>query len=137
MLPVQSLFSTAVAKRVTHATPRNIQQWVTGGLITPTVVGKKKAGYKWSFRDLVELRTLVALRREHKMSFAHLCQIATFLQEQSVDWTLTSLVVFGNDILWLNQEQWMSLLKLPGQLTLLRYDLAEAERDVRTALYAA
>jgi DNA-binding transcriptional MerR regulator len=135
MPTVQTLFNSTVAMHVTGASPKNIHLWVTRGIVTPTLIGKKKAGYRWSFRDLVALRIVATLRHEHNVSFESLRRIVAFLREHDMEWSLASVVIIGNDVFWIRDDQWISLMKQPGQLALIRYPIEYAERDVRQALY--
>ena len=131
---LQHLYSSPTAIKITGATKYHIEAWVTSGVITPTLVGKKKAGYRWSFRDLVQLRTLVQLRQQFNMTVKQLRRISATLKIYGGDFADTYLLVIGEDVMIADGERLISTLKQPGQLSFILYSLESNEREVRAAL---
>lgn len=131
---VQQLFTTKTALRVTGATRGNLDQWVVKGVVIPTRPGGPRAGHRWTFRDLVQIRTLVELRQAG-ITLAAVCQVAEYLRSYNEDFGSTFLLVMGGDVFIEHGDQLISALKNPGQLTIV-YALEKTASAVREALAA-
>jgi MerR HTH family regulatory protein len=130
---MQQLFSTKLTLKVTGATRRNLDNWVTEGVLVPTQAGRPRQGHRWSFRDLVQIRTIVELRQAG-ISLVSLRRVAVFLREYGGDFASTFLVVAGGDVFIAHDDQLISALKQPGQFAMVVYDLEHSENAVRQAL---
>ncbi len=136
-------YLSATAKHVTGITERQLTYWTMTGLIVPSVAsgargrqgGQEKR--RWSFSDLVGMKTISDLRRAG-VSLQALRKVGKLIASYGHTFADTYIVASGDDVLISTGEQMVSALRQPGQLALaVVYDLGRCAREVRTALKKA
>lgn len=92
------------ASRLTGVSVGQLKAWDRSGFLVPSF--RSADAYQpysriYSFRDVVALRVLNALRNEHKVSMQHLRKVAQRLAELGNDrWTATTLYVLGRRVVF-------------------------------------
>lgn len=98
-------FGEEHVERLTKLTRRQLRYWNRTGFFSPTYAeeDEKRKSYSrvYSFRDVVGLRTLGILRRDHNVSLQHLRQVAERLDHLKDDlWTKTTLYVLNKRVVF-------------------------------------
>lgn len=100
---VIAAFSGAQVERLTHLTTAQLRYWDKTGFFAPVYADEnRRTPYSriYSFKDVVGLRTLGLLRRQHNVSLQHLRQVAEKLSHLRDDlWTKTTLYVLNRRVI--------------------------------------
>ncbi len=100
---VISAFSEPQVERLTGLTTAQLRYWDKTGFFAPTYANEDRHNpYSriYSFKDVVGLRTLGLLRRQHNVSLQHLRQVAEKLTHLRDDlWTRTILYVLNQRVI--------------------------------------
>lgn len=139
-------YLSRVAQKVTGLSKRQLDYWARSGFVQPSIDAGARGGLggsalrRWSFRDLVALRTAGDLRRAG-VSLQALRKVAGFLQSHlGEDFSSTYLVALADDVYVVHgEEELISALRKPGQMSNLGffYNLEITETELRTALAEA
>ena len=128
--PVVRTYGVGEVERLTGLSRVTLHVWDRTGFIRPSVsLGGRGTGNrrKYSFADVVALRVAKGFR-EAGISVRALRKAAKYLRErEGVDNPFAEryLAVQGRDVVMIREDEAVSLLKRPGQYTmLLRFDLA-------------
>ncbi len=131
---------------MTRVTPKTLLNWRTRGILIPSVVTTSAvAPLLYSFRDLVAIRVLAALR-DSGIDPAGLKRVVEYLRQRkglSATDVLASTVLLtnGRDVYEVDGAISVSALQKPGQVVLHLVSLGplvtEIQRDARAALRAA
>jgi DNA-binding transcriptional MerR regulator len=102
MANVVQAFSEEHVARLTGLSKHQLRHWDRTGFFAPslaTVDRQENFGRVYSFRDLVSLRVLGALRKQFNVSLQHLRQVAQCLKHLGDDkWTKTVLYVLNKKV---------------------------------------
>ena len=100
---VVSVFGEAHVERLTGLTKAQLRYWDKIGFFAPDYAEEnRRAPYSrvYSFKNVVGLRTLGLLRRQHNVSLQHLRQVAERLSHLRDDlWTKTTLYVLDRRVI--------------------------------------
>ena len=101
---VVTAFSEANVERLTGLTSAQLRYWDKTGFFAPAYADEnRRTPYSriYSFKDVVGLRTLGLLRRQHNVSLQHLRQVAEKLSHLRDDlWTKTTLYVLNRRVIF-------------------------------------
>jgi uncharacterized protein (DUF433 family) len=117
-------FTLEQASRVTHIPERRIRYWDTTGILSPSLSNKEDRGaYSriYSFRDLVELRTIAELRDRFGVSLQRLRVVAERLRRHAdTPWSELRFYVSGCHLFFRDPDSDLLLSALnPGQIALI------------------
>lgn len=98
-------FGEEHVERLTKLTRNQLRYWDRTEFFSPTYAGEgdQRSPYSrvYSFRDVVGLRTLGILRKDHNVSLQHLRQVAEELSHLKDDlWTKTTLYVLNKKVIF-------------------------------------
>lgn len=115
-------FSAKQTEHLTGVAYRTLDHWAKTGLIVPEVAQAEGTGSKrlWSFANLIELRTARILR-DAGVSVQALRKVVAHLRQRDGRTTPlagTFLVAVGNDVVEVQGDDLVSLLRQPGQVAL-------------------
>jgi len=140
-------FTTAQVKQLTGLTTRQLNYYDKTGLLRPSIQrasGKGTIRY-YSFRDVVALRMIAALREKGGASLQAVRAAVNYLQ--TVEGKALSEVVLavqGDDIVKLEQHDpekmvslVTSLVKNPGQLVYIFINVGQIVREIEDAIRVA
>ena len=99
---VIAAFSEANVERLTGLTSAQLRYWDRTGFFAPAYADDDRSPLSkvYSFKDVVGLRTLGLLRRQHGVSLQHLRQVAEKLSHLEDDlWTKTTLYVLNRRVI--------------------------------------
>jgi len=100
---VIAAFSEASVERLTGLTAAQLRYWDKTGFFAPAYADEeRRAPFSriYSFKDVVGLRTLGLLRRQHNVSLQHLRQVAEKLSHLKDDlWARTTLYVLDQRVI--------------------------------------
>jgi len=133
---LQETYSTKMAAKLAGLTFRQVSVWDMDKFIQPS--GEQAHGTgtrrRYTFGDLVALRTAAALLRTGaslpglKKAAEQLRSIANVtFQDAFLTWS-------GDDILWRDGEQLISMLRQPGQATFLIVNVSTIRGELREML---
>jgi uncharacterized protein (DUF433 family) len=107
MAVVIGAFSEAQVQGLTGLGQSQLRRWRRDGFIRPAFDdgGNSPFSHIYSFRDLVNLRVLNALRNVHKVSLSELKKAARALSHLGDDvWTVTTLYVHNRRVVYVEPE---------------------------------
>lgn len=129
-------FTTPQVVRLTGLSDRVLRYWEQTGVYTASHVDPRpRVPFRriYTFRDLVSLRTLALLRREHRVSLDDLLRAGAYLRETYPDrpdpWAALRFGVLGRRVVFRDPSSgdWMAAAP-PGQ-RVLAIDVAEIARS--------
>jgi uncharacterized protein (DUF433 family) len=133
---VIAAFSEAHVERLTGLSSAQLRYWDKTGFFAPTYADEnRRAPFSriYSFKDVVGLRTLGLLRRQHNVSLQHLRQVAEKLSHLRDDlWTRTTLYVLNRRVILHEPGSERLRDAVSGQYLLgipLRRIIADTKRD--------
>lgn len=100
-------FGENQVQRLTGLSSSQLRRWRRDGFIRPAYDdgGRSPFSHVYSFKDLVNLRVLNALRNEHKVSLAELKKVGRELSHLGDDrWTATTLYVLNKRVVFEEPE---------------------------------
>lgn len=122
-------FGEGDAARLTGLTVAQLRDWSRNGLLRPSYASENRAlpySRVYSFRDIVSLRVLAALRLKHGVSVQHLRKVSDGLAHLGEErWTATTLYVLGRRVVFDDPE------------TLTRQEVVSGQRVFEIPLKAA
>lgn len=112
---VLEAFGEEHVERLTGLTRRQLRYWDKTGFFKPSY---EVSGVRvYTFRDLVALRTLGLLRREHGVSLQHLREVAERLSHLHPDlWRQKTLYVLDNRVVFDDDSSGLRLEPASGQI---------------------
>jgi uncharacterized protein (DUF433 family) len=104
---VVAAFTEEQAHRLTGVSLRQMRYWASDGFFVPSIILGREEGEPsirlYSFRDLVCLKVLSALRNETRCSLSHLRDVKDRLSHLGEDlWAKTTLYVLGKRVVFDN-----------------------------------
>lgn len=138
---VVTAFSEMHVERLTGLTAAQLRYWDTTGFFAPAYADEnRRTPYSriYSFKDVVGLRTLGLLRRQHNVSLQHLRQVADRLSHLRDDlWSGTTLYVLNRRVIIQEPGTERPVDALSGQYVipiLLRRIVNDTKRDAERLL---
>jgi DNA-binding transcriptional MerR regulator len=134
-------YGVTLAAKASGISLSTLQRWLRSGFIKPSMprVGKRQE-YRFSFADLVTLRTIGKLKTSG-VSVQKLKKVLSTLKkiDASADLTSVFLVSNGKEIYRREGDQLIGLLQKPGQMAFSWWfiDLGTTQQEVREALRGA
>ena len=131
-MPIQA-FTVKQVQQLTGLSERMLRYWAQTGVYEAAFVDERpRVPYRriYDFRDLVGLRTLALLRREHHVKLDDLRKTGDFLRSMSNrPWTEMTFGVIGNSVVFRvpGTDEWMTAIP-PGQ-TVLPISVADVARS--------
>ena len=145
-MTVSETFPSAIAAKIARVTLATLDNWSRRGILAPTIVtGPAPNPRLYTFRDLVAIRVLVALR-DAGIDLRGLRRVVEYLRKRkglSATEALASAVLItdGHDVYETDGTISISALQKPGQtvfhVVALGTLVTEIHRDARAALRAA
>ncbi len=136
---IVAAFTEEQTGRLTGVSRRQLQSWDRTGFFVPSMAfGARREAYSrlYSFRDLVSLRVLNALRNEAKVSLQHLREVREKLTHLGDDlWAKTTLYVLNRRVVFINPDDGTREEVLTGQ-AVLGIPLRDVTSDVEAAVMA-
>lgn len=121
-------FTTEHVQRLTGLSPRVLRYWEETGVFRATHVDEHpRRPYRrlYTFRDVVGLRTLALLRREHGVSLNELRKVGAFLaQHQDAPWASLRVRLAGRHVVFDDPESGVAVIGKPLQHAVIPIDLA-------------
>lgn len=134
------LFPARVACRVAGISARNLDHWISSGLVSPHSVYRgpkqRRDFFLFAFEQLVELRIISALRQTG-VSLQRIREALTALKRDAgSDWQALWLISDGTNVLVVRQPDVVETLTGPrkGQLAFALVALGSASNEVRGSL---
>jgi uncharacterized protein (DUF433 family) len=138
---VVTVFSETSVERLTGLSAAQLRYWDKTGFFAPDYADDdRRAPFSriYSFRDVVGLRTLGLLRRQHNVSLQHLRQVAEKLSHLEDDlWTRTTLYVLNRRVIVHEPSSGRLRDAVSGQYVLgipLKRIVADTRRDAERLL---
>ncbi|HET7715257.1 MAG TPA: DUF433 domain-containing protein, partial [Bauldia sp.] len=100
-------FSEVQVERLTGLSASQLRRWRRDGFIRPSYDdgGRSPFSHVYSFKDLVNLRVLNALRNIHKVTLSELKKVGRALSHLGEDrWTATTLYVLNRRVVFKEPE---------------------------------
>ncbi len=125
-------FPAAIVERVAHVSSFDtLDYWCTSGLVTASATppgGRRR----FTFADIVVVKVVVSLR-ESGVSLQAIRKVSQRLQEaHGVNLARSRLVVCGDDVLLVDADELVSVLRQPGQVAMrMIIDLGRVEAEVK------
>lgn len=130
-----SAFTGQQAVRLTGLSQRMLRYWEQTGVYSASYVDQRpRVPYRriYSFRDVVSLRTLALLRKQHRVKLDDLRRAGTFLREAYPDladpWAALRFGVLNGHVIFRNPETGQWLTATPSRQSVLSIDVAEIAR---------
>ena len=116
---VLSAFTEAQAERLTGVSKRQLRIWDSQGFFVPSLANEnRRLPYSrlYSFRDLVSLKVLNALRNDSKVPLSELKKVKATLTHMGDDvWSQTTLYVHDKRVAFLNPSSGVKEEVVSGQ----------------------
>jgi DNA-binding transcriptional MerR regulator len=138
-------FPTLVAAKIARVSAKSLMNWKERGILMPSVETGPSRPCFYTFRDLVAIRVLVALR-EGGIDPRGLRRVVDYLRKRkglssTEALASTLLITDGHDVYEVDGEASISALRRPGQAVfhgvVLDTLVSELQRDARAAMKAA
>jgi uncharacterized protein (DUF433 family) len=126
-------FTTEHVHRLTGLSPRVLRYWEETGVFRATYVDEQpRRPYRrlYTFRDVVSLRTLAVLRREHRVGLDELRKVGAFLaRHKDAPWASLRFRVAGRHVVFDDPETGIPVAGKPLRQAVIPVDLAEIARE--------
>jgi DNA-binding transcriptional MerR regulator len=126
-------FTTDHVQRLTGLSPRVLRYWEQTGVFRASYVGDHAGRpYRrlYTFRDVVSLRTLVLLRRQHRVDLDELRKVGRFLAEHAdVPWAALRFRLAGRHVVFDDPEAGVPVTSKPLRQSVIPIELAEIARE--------
>ena len=130
-----TVFTREQVARLTTLTPATLAHWEHSGFYGPEFT-EKAGAYRslYSFRDVVSLRAIAIMHREHRVSMHELRRAKQFIKRYEGPWASLTFFVAGGKVWWRNPEtQTIEGSRPPGQQEM-KVAMKEIDRDTRAAI---
>lgn len=129
-------FTTEHVQRLTGLTPRMLRYWDETGVFHASYVDEhSRRPYRrlYSFRDVVGLRTLAILRREHRVPLDELRKVGAFLaRHKDAPWASLRFQVAGRRIVFDYPEAGVPVASKPFRQSVIPINLAQIARETES-----
>lgn len=130
-------FSADQVSRLTGLSPWQLQHWAATDFFLPEYRDEDQRyfGRLYSFRDVVGLRALAKLRKEHQVSLQELRRVGAWLGERFRDpWATLTFYVVGRRVVFDDPESGLRMRPgSPGQIAL-PIRMVEISRETESAV---
>lgn len=115
-------FTAQQIAKLAGVTLRQLRYWEQTDVFHPSYIEQRETGpfrKIYSYRDVVTLRTLARLRKEHNVSLGELRSVSAYIRGSSdAPWTSLAIRAYGSHIVFRDptSREWMSANPM-GQLT--------------------
>ena len=120
---VLSAFSADHVVQLTRLSRGQLRYWDSTGFFRPQHASADRRspyGRVYSFRDVVGLRTIATLRKEHKISLQHLRQVASALRELGDHlWSEQKLYVLNREVYFKEPDTGLIRSAVSGQYSVI------------------
>lgn len=137
-VPVPPLlaFTTDHVTRLTGLSSRVLRYWEETGVFAATFTHEDShRPYRrlYSFRDVVGLRTLAMLRRQHHISLEELRRVGEFLsQHDEAPWASLRFQVAGRHVVFNDPRSGVPISGMPLGQAVIEFKLSEIARDMES-----
>ncbi len=132
MLP-QLAYTTEHVSRLTGLSPRVLRYWEEAGVFRASYVDERpRHPYRrlYTFRDVVSLRTLAKLRREHDVALDELRKVGQFLAGHvDAPWSSLRFRLAGRHVVFEDPESGVPIVGRPLRQAVLVFSLEEIARE--------
>jgi len=130
-------FSADQVSRLTGLSAWQLQHWAATDFFLPKYRNEDQRyfGRLYSFRDVVGLRALAKLRKEHKVALQELRRVGSWLGERFIDpWATLTFYVVGRHVVFDDPQSGLRLRPgSPSQIAL-PIKMVEIARETETAV---
>lgn len=131
---VVQAFTEEQTARLTGASRRQLQSWDDSGFYHPSIAAGQRRVY--SFRDLLNLRVIVTLRRDLGISLQHLRDVGRKLREiADADWAGVILYVLNRRVVFDNPLTRQREEVVDGQGVFVNLPLRAVRSDMEAAVH--
>lgn len=133
----QSIFSADQVSRLTGLSPRQLRYWDNTEFFHPTYTGRPRTPFNrvYTFQDVVGLRAIAVMRKEHNVLLSELRRVGAWLNENRGVWSDTTFYVAGRKVYWDAPDGVRMGSHPPGQIAL-PIAMAKVDADVRASIAA-
>lgn len=137
--PVSAAFSDDQVQRLTKVTAGQLRYWDQTDFFRPSFASsdyRSSFGRIYSFKDVVSLRVLNALRNQHGVSVQHLRKVRQRLLETSQNaWAGVKLYVLNKQVYWVEPDTQLPQEVASGQYLFHTIDLAKEVEQVEADIH--
>jgi DNA-binding transcriptional MerR regulator len=123
--------------RLTGLSDRQLRYWDETGFFAPTLLDEHRRrafGRIYSFRDLVGLRTISVLRKQHRVPLQELRRVGEWLQrEHQTPWSSLRFALAGTTIVFMEPKSGMAVEPRGDGQTVLDVVLEPIANEMRDA----
>jgi uncharacterized protein (DUF433 family) len=138
MSNVIAAFSDEQVQRLTGVTKSQLRYWNNTDFFHPTFGGEEwdsSVGRVYSFKDIVSLRVLNALRNEQHVPLWHLREVGEKLsQDPDEKWTGVRLYAFNKRVVWLEPGNEKPQEVVSGQYVVAEMVMDDVVADMKRAV---
>lgn len=133
---ILAAFDEDYAARLSGVSKSQLRYWYRSGFFMPAHAEEGRASFSriYSFKDIVALRVLHALRNQFRVSLQHLREVSVKLSSQGEEkWTGVKLYVIKQRVVWVDPDSARPQEILSGQYivpVVLDEVLSETAKDV-------
>src|SRR5690242_9738616 len=97
-----SMFSAEQVCHLTGLSARQLRYWDQTDFFSPTYVGEARSAYNrvYSFRDVVGLRLIALMRKEHSVPLQELRRVGAWLAARRDAWSSRTFWVRAKRVYW-------------------------------------
>lgn len=129
-------FTTPQAVKLTGLSARTISRWESQGVFRASYVDDRpRKAYRrfYSFRDIVSLRTLHRLRRDHRIPLNQLRRVGEYLQSHTSDpWSSISFRTVGRSVEFIDPASGVLVSSQPFGQGVFSIELSEIALETET-----
>lgn len=129
-------FTTPQAVKLTGLSARTISRWEDQGVFRASYVDDRpRKAYRrfYSFRDIVSLRTLHQLRRDHRVPLHQLRRVGDYLQgHAAAPWSSISFRAVGRSVEFIDPASGVLVSSQPFGQGVFSIDLSEIAEETET-----
>jgi uncharacterized protein (DUF433 family) len=126
-------FTTDHVRRLTGLSPRVLRYWEETGVFRASYIDERpRRPYRrlYTFRDVVSLRTLATLRRQHKVDLDELRKVGRYLaQHGNAPWASLRFRLAGRHVVFDDPEVGVAIVGRPLGQSVILIDLEEIALD--------
>lgn len=126
-------FTTDHVRRLTGLSSRVLRYWEETGVFRASYVDENpRRPYRrlYTFRDVVSLRMLAILRRQHKVDLDELRKVGAFLEKHAdAPWASLRFRLAGRHVVFDDPEAGVAVAGRPLRQTVIPFDLEEIARE--------
>lgn len=131
-----SLFTADQAQALTGLSNRQLGYWDHTGFFSPEYIDEGKGPFRrlYSFRDIVGLRTIAILRKQHDVPLQELRRVGDRISKHHGPWASLTFWVGGKRVFFENPDTGTREGARPPGQTVLPIEMERIDRDVKRAV---